>query len=96
MVLINDGAAGGGTDRGDVLVVSGSASSPGAAAGAAGRGGMVLLPDGALPGPAASDGSAVLAGPPPDGPGAGADDHRGDELASAPDGPPRPRPAGND
>ena len=103
MVLINDGA-GGSTNAGaggDVLVASGSVSTSaaGAAMGGAGQGGMVLLPDDAFSRPDRAEGSAVLAGPPAGGTGDGYDasrDSGGDELASAPDGPSRPRPAGND
>ena len=103
MVLINDGAGGShhGDTGGEVLVTSGSisASAAGAAMGGAGQGGMVLLPDDAFSRPDRAEGSAVLAGPPAGGTGDGYDasrDSGGDELASAPDGPSRPRPAGND
>lgn len=95
MVLIDDGSgdSGSGPVDGDVLVASGAPSGAGSAVGAAssgGGGGMVLLPDDAVFGPVGDDGTAVLAGPPTDGPGPDADDPAGagdDELASGPDGP---------
>ena len=89
-----DGGYGTGADPGDVLVVSRAPSPAGSAVGGAAdgvNGGMVLLPDGAVPAPVDADGTAVLAGPPPEGSGPGPDgsgSDGGDELASGPDGPP--------
>jgi LysM repeat protein len=91
-----DGGYSTGADPGDVLVVSRAPSPAGSAVGGAAdgvSGGMVLLPDDAVPAPVGADGTAVLAGPPPEGSGPGPDGadgsgaDGGDELASGPDGP---------